>query len=87
MLKRRLDCFQDLAPPGDLGKDIWKPKQSKCIEINLSTAQMIFVHPRCPGFVNDSPSLKLFLQNSVSYGQGANATKKAVTTGSHIWFV
>lgn len=50
MLKRRLDCFQNLATPADLSKDIWKPKQSKGTEINVSTPQMIFVPPRSPGF-------------------------------------
>lgn len=58
MLRRRLNCFGDLATPADLSKDIWKPKQSKRTEINVSTPQMIFVHPRSPGFETQSTESK-----------------------------
>lgn len=50
MLRGRLDCFQDQATTAGLSKDIWKPKQIKCTEINVFTPQMIFVHPCCPLF-------------------------------------
>lgn len=93
MLKRRLDCSQNPATPADLRKDVWKAKERECTEINAFTPQMIFVHPRSAGFEtqgnerNAGASFNQFCKKYLSYGQGVGTIKKAITTGTCIWFV
>lgn len=93
MLKRRLDCFQNLPTPADLRKDIWKPRQRKCTEINAFTPQVSFVHPRSPGFETQSDEskcrgfFKWVLQNVYVLWAGCRHNKKTINTGKCIWFV
>lgn len=74
MLKRRLDYFQNPATAADLRNDFWKFRQRKCTEINAFTPQMIFVHPRSPGFETQGNESKCrgFFKSSISSAKSSS---------------